>query len=474
MTNKNILKYKVIIALCFWVSLLVISCNRDEIKFDAPSQALRFSADTVFCDTVYSQARSETYDVKIYNRENKDVKIPRIYLEGGAASQYRINVDGKPGTDFSNVTLRKKDSLFIFVEIAPVANAPQAIAEDRIMFESPAGNQHVTLFSVVQDAQYFIQSKTNPNILTDNTTWTNDKVKVIFGDLTLAEGKTLTIQKGTNIYFHKNSGLTISKNSVLTVNGNLGSEVTFRGDRSDTKYDTIPVNWKTINFLDGAKLNMNYARVFGGTSGLSFNNGTAKINNSIIHTFQDYGIYSVNSTINAQNLVMNNCGQADIGIFKGGIYNMIHTTLAAYQNFDNALPFLSLFASNSYQNSTGGTENGDLTLNIKNSILYSQGDNAIVFKLSSGQIFSYTILNSLLKYKDATSAGFTFTSNPNIINSIQNQDPKFVNYFTRKLNLRVKIDSPVRGKGDISAAAFVPLDIEKISRTSNPTLGAYQ
>jgi hypothetical protein len=55
--------------------------------------------------------------VKVYNNEDKDVLIPRVNLEKGAASLYRINVDGKPGYDFKNVPLRKKDSLYIFVEM---------------------------------------------------------------------------------------------------------------------------------------------------------------------------------------------------------------------------------------------------------------------------------------------------------------------------------------------------------------------
>ena len=44
--------------------------------------------------------------------EDKDVMIPKISLEKGAASLYRINVDGKAGTDFNNIPLRKKDSLY--------------------------------------------------------------------------------------------------------------------------------------------------------------------------------------------------------------------------------------------------------------------------------------------------------------------------------------------------------------------------
>jgi len=182
------MKFKFILGISFWIVLLSVSCSADDIRFNNPSRELRFSKDTVFCDTVYSQVRSETYVVKVFNDENKDVKIPRIFLQGGIASPYRINVDGKAGTDFSDVLLRKKDSLYIFVEIAPVANAKEAIVEDKIQFESGIGTQHVSLFSVVQDAEFFIQSGTNPNIITNNTVWNNDKAKIIFGELTLAPG----------------------------------------------------------------------------------------------------------------------------------------------------------------------------------------------------------------------------------------------------------------------------------------------
>ena len=81
--------------------------------------------------------------------------------------------------------------------------------------------------------------------------------------------------------------------------------------------------------------------------------------------------------------------------------------------------------------------------------------------------------NSLLKYS-SQNAGFNFDGNPSVVNSIQNQDPKFENYFTQKLNLRVKADSPAKGKGKVSTAALVPLDVVKVNRTASPTIGAYQ
>ena len=456
-------KFKLLLGASFWILLMAVSCNRDDINFESPTQLLRFSADTVFCDTVYNQVRSETYAVKIYNNEDKDVMIPKISLGSGNASMYRINVDGKAGTDFTNVPLRKNDSLYIFVEIAPVANAPQAIAEDQINVETPAGKQHVTLFSVVQDAEFYIESKTNPNILTNNTNWTNEKAKIIFGNLTLDAGKKLDIQKGTKVYFFKNSALKIGKNAELNVKGELNNEVIFRGDRSETKYDTIPKNWQGISFDVGAKLDMNYARVFGGTRGLQMIETNAAIKNSIIHTHQEYGIYAVKSNITASNLVMNNCGEADLGIFKGGTYNITHSTVANYWDFNTALPSIGIYATNEYQNNAT-LENGPLTLNVKNSIIYGSAENMVELKPISGQTFTTDFSYNLLKY--GSKANYAAP------NSIKNQDPKFQNYFTQKLNLRVKADSPAKGKG-VYLSSF-PTDIAGVTRTNPPTIGAYQ
>lgn len=466
------MKFKILIGFSFWILVFAVSCKNDDISFDSPSAELRFSRDTVFCDTIYNQIRSETYAVKVYNTENKDIMIPKISLEGGASSPYRINVDGKAGTDFSNIPLRKKDSMYIFVEIAPVANASEAIAEDRIVFDSPAGNQHVTLFSVVQDAEFFIQSDTNPNILSSNTVWNNAKAKIVFGELTLAEGKTLDIQEGTKVYFTKNSSLKISKNASLNVNGSLGKEVLFRGDRNDTRYDTIPLNWKGITFEENANLNMNYGKVFGGDTGLSLQKSTATIQNSIIHTFQNFGILSVNSTVTAKNLVMNNCGQANLGIFKGGTIDLTHCTLANYWEMNNSLPALSLYATNEWENESGTKENAPLTLNIKNSILYGYGNSSVLFEPISGYAFNYTISHSLLKY--ATNSGFNFDGNTSVVNSIKNEEPKFLAPYISKMNLRVADDSPAKGKGSTVFAGTVPYDITGKSRTSAPTLGSYQ
>lgn len=467
------MKIKLLLAFSFWMLVMTVSCNKDDISFDVPSQKLSFSKDTVFCDTVYHQVRSETYAVKVYNNEDKDILIPRIHLEKGASSLYKINVDGKPGYDFKDVPLRKKDSLYIFVEIAPEATGPEAIAEDKILFESPAGQQNVVLFSVVQDAEFFIKTSSNPNILTSTTTWNNNKAKIIYGDLTLDQNAILNIQPGTKVYFHKNSGMKVLSGATLNINGTLANNVTLRGDRNDPAYDTIPKNWNSIKMEAGSTLNMNYARLFGGTKGLEMKQANATISNSFIHNFQEYGIYSIGSTITARNLVMNNCGESAIGIFRGGTYNLTHCTIANYSDLLQSYNRNGIFATNEWKNESNQTEQGALIMNVRNSIVYSDRENAVFFEQTPGQLFNFTFENCLLKYSNQSEAGFMDTA-PSVIQLVKNQDPLFVNYFAAQMNLRVKQNSPAIGKGSTAVATTVPTDIAGISRTSNPTLGAYQ
>ena len=466
------MKFKILFCISFWIFLFAVSCKNDEISFDSPSKELRFSKDTMFLDTIYNQVRSETYAVKVYNNENKNVSIPRVYLEGGNSSPFRINVDGTSGVDFSNVDLRKKDSLYIFIEIAPIANADEAIAEDKIVFENSTGKQHVTLLSVVQDADFFIESDSNPNIISQNTTWTKNKAKIIYGDLKIAEGKSLNIEAGTRVYFTKKSALKVGRNAELNINGSLNNDVVLRGDRNDSRYDTIPMNWKGITLEEGSILNMKHARVFGGETGFTLLNAHATIENSFIHTFQEFGILSVNSTLKAHNLVTNNCGQSGVGIFKGGNVELLHCTLANYWEINRSMPSLGLYATNEW-NDNGTIQNAPLQLNIKNSIIYSDKVSSILFKAISGQTFNYMIESSLIKYTEKNS-GFNFDSNPLVQNSIKNEEPKFLFPYVSKMNLRVKDDSPAKRKGTVSVANLVPQDIVGNSRTSFPTIGAYQ
>ncbi|WP_018675876.1 hypothetical protein [Riemerella columbina] len=453
------------------LGLLLASC-REDINFETTdASALRFSQDTLVLDTVYSQVRSETYAFKVYNDSDKDIKIPQITLEKGQNSMYKINVDGQSGVSFQNIPLRKKDSLYVFVEVAPVANAPEALEIDRVLFGN--ASKGVTLMSVVQDAEFFVSTKDQPKTIDQNTIWTHNKAKIIMGELSVAEGKTLTIEQGTKVYFYKDSGLKISKNAVLKVNGDYKKEVLFRGEKNSPKYDTIPANWNGIRLEEGALAEINYAKIFGGNTGLKLNHAKANLKNTIIHTFQDYGIFGNNADLKAENLVVNNCGQSNIGIVKGGNYELLHATLVNYFSMGSVQGSLGIEAANEWKDGDQPATYAPLNLTLKNSIVYNKTDNAIVLKPTSGQVFDYQFQNILTKYS-AKDAGYAWDSNPNITQSIKNEDPLFIHRFIEKMNLRLQPQSPARGKGNNVVAQQVPLDITKVSRLNQPNLGAYQ
>jgi hypothetical protein len=82
----------------FFVSLAItVSSCRQDFVFEPSTGDLFFSKDTVYLDTVFTNIGSSTYTLKVYNRSNKDIKIPTIQLGKGQNSKYRMTVDGMTG-----------------------------------------------------------------------------------------------------------------------------------------------------------------------------------------------------------------------------------------------------------------------------------------------------------------------------------------------------------------------------------------
>jgi len=51
---------------------------------------LKFSRDTVYLDTVFTDIGSSTYTLKVYNNSKNDITIPTIQLGKGLNSKYRM------------------------------------------------------------------------------------------------------------------------------------------------------------------------------------------------------------------------------------------------------------------------------------------------------------------------------------------------------------------------------------------------
>ena len=98
------------------IIISISSCRKDFV-FEQSTGNLGFSKDTVYLDTVFTNTGSSTYTLKVYNKSNNDILIPKIQLGKGAASKYRMTFDGMRGENgkiFNNVELLAKDSMYVF------------------------------------------------------------------------------------------------------------------------------------------------------------------------------------------------------------------------------------------------------------------------------------------------------------------------------------------------------------------------
>ncbi len=495
----------------FFIGILIaLSSCRTDFETVASTGDLKFSRDTIYLDTVFTNIGSSTYTLKVYNESNDDITIPTIQLGKGLNSKYRMTVDGTQGNQgkiFNNVNLLAKDSLYIFIETTANiadANPSDFLYTDQILFDSGANLQKVELVTLIQDAIFLYPEKfadgttetlpigdeeiygfyldENDPVNGNELKFTNQKPYVIYGYAAVPSGKTVSFDSGTRVHFHDNSGLILATNASINVNGTtsttdkLENEVIFEGDRLEPDFSDVPGQWGTIWFTDGSTNHkINHLTIKNASIGLLIqnNNGTTvEIKNTQIYNSSNYGILGQTAKIKGENLVINNAGLGSLACTYGGDYKFTHCT------FNNNWPSSSQVAvllNNYYTGAIPEVKN--LTAaTFNNCIIYGSYSNEMILKKKEGATFQYQFNNCLIKF-DNNSNQYTndplyqFTSDPLHYNAIiQNKDPKFFKIADNKLN--IDETSAAFAKGN--ATYNIPLDIIGNTRTLPPDLGAYQ
>ncbi|MCR8669291.1 hypothetical protein NO995_16505 [Aestuariibaculum sp. M13] len=498
--------------LMFWSS-----CRKD-FEFSPSTGNLEFSKDTVYLDTTFTNIGSSTYTLKVYNRSNTDINIPSVQLGLGNGSNYRLNIDGMAGKVFSNVQIQAKDSIYIFVEstinINDFANDGTFLYTDQIQFDDGTNQQNVELVTLVQDAVFIypnrdydtkiietlslniggeeyetdIQGRTlQPNELH----FTNEKPYVIYGYAAVPNGYTLTIDAGARIHFHESSGLLVSEGASLHVNGEFSSdqdllenEVIFEGDRLEPDFSDIPGQWGSIWLFEGSTNNIiNYATIKNGSIGILCDGGAEasedalKITNSQIYNNTGFGILGRNTSITAENVVLNNAGQSSFAGTFGGRYNFTHCTIANYWN--NARQFPALLLNNYIVDADENIVVTDLTeANFNNCIIYGNDNPELLFDEVEEETvnFNFKFTNCLIRFQDYTNyysgPNYDFEDTIHYEGNIFNQTPDFFNPEENKLIIGE--NSAAINQGLPGFASQVPTDILNVNRTTTPDLGAYQ
>lgn len=446
------------------VSTIGFQSCRDDFDFDPVSSDLRFSKDTISVDTLFNYSRSETYLLKVYNPKNEDLVIPKIYLARGESSFFKINVDGKAAAHFENVPIRKKDSLFIFIESRAGEAPANPLYTDELTVESTTDKQQVKLMSWIEKAKFHPKDA----VLT-SADWNSQEAQVIDGNLTVTSS--LNIEKGSKIYFKKDASLTLAPNASLNVRGSLGDEVKFRSARHDNKYDSLPNQWKKIELQANVKASVNYAKIIGGDVGLHVNEAELTISNSKIVNNQSYGILATHAKIIGNNLVVNNSNLAALAIEMGGDYAFYHSTFGNYFNMiGTAGPAYSIYLSNV-------SSDGKATAPLKqalfaNSIIYNERmQNALLLESKEGSAFNYMFDTNIIKNKNT--ALYNALTGVGFINN-KIDDPLFNNPSYKVNQLWVQEKSPAKAAGKLIYTNQYPLDYNGVPRGNTPTLGAFQ
>ena len=498
------MRYLLTFLIC--MALISISSCRKDFSTIPNFGSLEFSKDTVFLDTIFTNIGSATYNLKVYNRGNKAITIPKIALENGTSSNYRLNVDGIPGKEFNDIDILSKDSIFVFVETTIDVNAvSDPLYTDRILFDTGTNQQDVDLITLVQDANFIYPGKDpismkidsltingqattiKGRFLTDTElTITNTKPTVIYGYAAVPANKTLTIQAGSKIYFHDNSGLIIDNNATLKVNGTLAEKVTFEGDRLENSFGNVPGQWGTIWMRAGSKDNeIQHAQIKNGVIGIlidsigSTSTPTLKLQNAEIYNHSNFGILARETNIEGHNVVIGSAGQASLAATIGGTYNFTHSTFANYWN--NGIRQLPAVLVNNFfvyndENGQEITETRDLkAANFTNCIF--DGNNNIEFildKVDGGGLFNYTVQNCMISFTDSSDSfadniEMDFANNPIYQNIIING----FSDFRDSRNGDFIIGENSEGINKATTTPFA-LDILGIDRATNPDIGAYQ
>lgn len=497
------------------------SCRKD-FETVPSSGSLEFSKKIVYLDTVFTNIGSSTYTLKVYNRSNKDIKIPTVKL-GKSDSKYRMMIDGMTGVDednngvgdgriFNNVELLAKDSLYVFIETtAKVAdvNPTDFLYTDEIQFDSGSNLQKVSLVTLIQDAIFLYPQKytdgtkeslllgldennkevringfelnENDPVNGNELHFTNQKPYVIYGYAGVPQGKTLQIDAGARVYFHSESGMIVQPNASLHINGTVSPDVTkpqqnevlFEGDRLEPEFEDTPGQWGTIWLRQGSVNNsINHLTLKNATVGLLVEDNVLNITNSQIYNSANLGILGRTTTITGDNLVINSAGQASIACSIGGSYQFTHCT---FNNNWNSTKQAAVLVSNFEKNQDGSITKADLVqATFRNCIIYGSNSVELSLNKDTSAGFTTSFENCLIKFNDfgtgiANNALYDFIRNEQFGN-IKNKDPKFFKLNQNKLN--IDETSAAFQKGN--ATYRIPNDILGNIRTTTPDLGAYQ
>jgi hypothetical protein len=443
--------------------LIAAACMGCDPLANPVSGRLGFSSDTISFDTVFTGAGSATLEFRVINLEKDPLLINRIWLGGGTASPFRLNIDGKPVAVAENVTVARSDSIFIFVTVTvdPTGGDLPLAVTDSVNFISGDFGGRVILEAWGQDIRLVNEDIYSPAI------WTEGKPYVITGSLLVDTLATLTLEPGTRVYMHRGAEITVA--GSLYAAGTPEKRIIFATDRLEKEYRDVPGRWKGMRFLSCSRGNIlnntdiRNAEVAVGINGESSSVPDLRMNSvSIMHNTVA-SVAARHADLFAVNSLFAHSGFSTISINEGGNYDFIHCTVSNRWEYSfRSEPALLI-------NPEGGTMPA---VSVVNSVISGSLTSEMAIKGSASLAASGFRADSSLIKVDTISS--TWYSSPLFRHVITSPSPRFIDESL--WDFRPDTLSPLLDRAGNTEMAAWPLDIRNKPRPvfNGPDIGAFE
>ncbi|MBD5343249.1 MAG: hypothetical protein HDR93_08390 [Bacteroides sp.] len=305
-----------------------------EDGFDTrPSAQPSFSVEELDMGVQFTENPSPTAMLMIYNRNSKQINLSQVNLRSG--EHFRINVDGRSGSEFRDVEIRPNDSIYVFVECTlPVTPTAQPLEmTDMLDVITNGVTRSVPIKALAQNV-----ARHRAEVISGSVTWTDELPHVIFDTLRVAPGATLTLAPGAALLFHDKAALKV-EGTLLSL-GTAADPVILRGDRTgnvvaDISYDVMSAQWHGVDFARGSSGNrLSHTEIVNTVNGVT-------LDSLVDLTLENSRVYNSASTIisarggariRALGSELSNAASALL-LLEGGDYQFFRSTLANWYLF---------------------------------------------------------------------------------------------------------------------------------------------
>jgi hypothetical protein len=413
--------------------VLLFACRKTEDFTTSSGDKLSFSSDTLRFDTAFTTVGSATRYIKVFNKNDKPIRISKISLANKANAVYNLNIDGIAGRSFQNVEIGANDSIYVFAEVsinpnAPLSISPFVISED-IIFETNGNTQKVVMEAWGQNANYITLNRPikDTQFALDlggkEVVWNDPKPYVLYGVIYIANG-TLVLPAGTRVYVHGgilrnkdgevyNDGIIgFLPNAKLDARGTLERPVIIEGDRLEEEFKNTAGQWGGLILTSSDENKMTHTIIRNSIVGVRADSGAQlAVKNCQFYNVSGNGVQFINANVTMENSVIHTNGASSVSIQYGGNYDFKYCSFSGIGTKARTFDASNFICTE--QNKEGNCIGGRvIPLNVKatNCIFYGSKEDEIAFFDATKNIstdFKYAFKNCIVRVKELiTKEGF--------------------------------------------------------------------